>query len=290
MIDVLDEAHGAEWTMYRGDCVEVAAQLPESSVDLSVFSPPFADLYVYSDNERDMGNCENDGEFAEHYAHLAAELLRITRPGRLACVHCSDLPMLKWKHGEQGLRDFPGELIRIHEAAGWIFHSRVTVWKDPVTEMQRTKAHGLLYKTIRTDSSKSRQGMADYLLVFRKPGNEGAVPVTHTTDEFPLDQWQQWASPVWMDIRQENTLNVRQARAEGDEKHMCPLQLDFIERCIKLWSNPGDVVFSPFGGVGSEPMTAVKCGRKAVAIELKESYFRSAVANLRAASAQGTLF
>lgn len=289
MIESLDYASGESWALYQGDCVEIARQLPNDCVDISVFSPPFADLYVYSDSPRDMGNCADDDEFFENYRFLVRELLRITKPGRVACVHCSDLPMLKWKHGDQGLRDFPGDLIRAHESEGWVYHSRVTIWKDPVTEMQRTKSHGLLYKTLKSNASKSRQGRPDYLLVFRKPG-DAEFPVTHTPSDFPLPQWQEWASPVWMTVDQTNTLNVRQAKSDQDEKHLCPLQLDVIERCIQLWSNPKDVVFSPFAGIGSELVTAVKCGRKALGVELKRQYFTIASRNIEAESAQMGLF
>lgn len=291
-MNVIDQAEGENWTLYHGDCVEVIKGIPDASIGLSIFSPPFSNLYTYSDSERDMGNSADDGEFLEHYAFLARELLRVTRPGRLCLVHCKDLVDYKGRDGRAGLRDFPGDLIRIHEAAGWKYHSRVTIWKCPVTEMQRTKAHGLLYKQLRTDATFSRQGLAEYVLGFRRWADEGeeVSPVTHTEQSFPLDQWQQWASPVWMDIDQTNVLNVALAREDGDEKHMCPLQLDLIERCIRLWSNPGDVVLSPFGGVGSEPVTAVKCGRKAVAIELKAAYFERAVRNLRDCTRQLDLF
>ncbi|AKF08865.1 DNA-methyltransferase [Sandaracinus amylolyticus] len=292
MTHVLDQAEGENWTLYQGDCVEVVRGIPDASIGLSVYSPPFSNLYTYSDSERDMGNSVDDAEFLEHYAFLVRELLRVTRPGRLCLVHCKDLVDYKGRDGRAGLRDFPGELIRIHEAAGWKYHSRVTIWKCPVTEMQRTKAHGLLYKQLRTDSTFSRQGLAEYVLGFRRWAEEGeeVSPVTHTEESFPLDQWQQWASPVWMDIDQTNVLNAAVAREDGDEKHMCPLQLDLIERCIRLWSNPGDVVLSPFAGIGSEPRSAVKLGRRAIGIELKGSYFARAVRELRDCTKQLDLF
>lgn len=284
-IRVLNEAHGDNWTLYNADCVDAIRQIPSDSVGLSVYSPPFANLYTYSDSMLDMGNCANDAEFLRHYSYLVSELLRVTRPGRLCAVHCKDLVDYKGSDGRAGLRDFPGEIIRVHEAAGWKYHSRVTVWKCPVTEMQRTKAHGLLYKQLRADASFSRQGLAEYVLVFRKWADEGAeiAPVTHTRDEFPLDQWQTWASPVWMDIDQTDVLNVRAARDDRDEKHMCPLQLDLIERVVRLWSNPGDVVFSPFAGVASEGVQSVKAGRRFIGTELKESYFARGVENMREA-------
>ena len=293
MTKVLDQVEGPDWTLIQGDSVEVIRGIPDASVGLSVYSPPFSNLYVYSDSERDMGNSADDGEFLEHYAFLAGELLRVTKPGRLCAVHCKDLVDYKGSAGRAGLRDFPGDLIRVHEAAGWKYHSRITVWKCPVKEMQKTKAHGLLYKQLRRDSTFSRQGLAEYVLVFRRWPDEGEAeevePVGHTKESFPLPQWQEWASPVWMSVRQTDVLNVSAAREDGDEKHMCPLQLDLIERCITLWSNPGDVVFSPFGGVGSEPVVALRLGRKAVAIELKRSYFERAVRNCQEVRQQLTI-
>jgi DNA modification methylase len=291
MIQVFAQEQGDGWQLYNGDCVQVARGLPDDSVGLAVFSPPFASLYTYGPSERDMGNCANDAEFIEHYSFLLKELYRILRPGRLAAVHCKDLVNYANSSGRAGLRDFPGEIIRAHERAGFTFHSRVTVWKCPVTEMQRTKAHGLLYKQLRTDSSFSRQGLAEYVLLFRKWAEEGqeVAPVTHTEADFPLDQWQEWASPVWMNIDQTDVLNVEQARSDRDEKHMCPLQLDLIERCVKLWSNPGDVVFSPFAGIGSEGYVALRAGRKYCGIELKPEYFKHAVRNVGESNRQLTL-
>jgi len=288
---VNDEAIGEGWALYCGDCTEVIRGLPDASMGLAVYSPPFSSLYTYSDSERDMGNSASDAEFIEHYEFMIRELYRILRPGRLAAVHCKDLVNYQNSSGRAGLRDFPGELIRAHERAGFTFHSRVTVWKCPVTEMQRTKAHGLLYKQLRTDSSFSRQGLAEYVLLFRKWAEEGQeiAPVTHTEADFPLDQWQEWASPVWMNIDQTNVLNVEQARADRDEKHMCPLQLDLIERCVKLWSNPGDVVFSPFAGIGSEGYVALRAGRRYCGIELKPEYFKHAVRNVGESNRQLTL-
>lgn len=271
------------------DCVIGLSELEDASVDMAIYSPPFADVFVYSDDIRDMGNCQSTQEFITHYAFMLKELVRVMRPGRIVCVHCSDLPTSKVKDGFIGLKDFSGDLIRAHMDAGFLYHSRVTVWKSPVTEMQRTKALGLLYKQLRKDSTMSRQGLCDYVLMFRAPGiNE--IPVTHQESEFSVDQWQDWASPVWMDIQQGNTLNVRQARVAGDERHMCPLQLDLIERCIRLWSNPGDLVLSPFSGIGSEGYVALKCKRRFVGFELKPSYYETAMENLNGADAMGDLF
>lgn len=296
-INCLDSRHGTDWTLYRGDCVDVVRQMPDCSVDFSVYSPPFANLYTYSDSERDMGNCEDDAEFLEHYAFLVRELYRCLRPGRLVAVHCKDLVNYKSSAGMAGLRDFPGDLIRVHQAAGFSYHSRVTIWKCPVTEQQRTKAHGLLYKQLRKDSTFSRQGLAEYVLVFRKWARDDSDEdqalverVGHTFDSFPLERWQEWASPVWMDIDQTDVLNTEAAREDRDSKHMCPLQLDLIERCLTLWSNPGNVVLSPFAGVGSEGHVSLRLGRKFVGVELKESYFLEAARNLSAARAQLGLF
>lgn len=271
------------------DCVEGVAALDDHSIDMAIYSPPFADVFVYSDDVRDMGNCTSTGEFIEHYGFLLRELVRVMKPGRIVCVHCSDLPTQKTKDGFIGLRDFSGDLIKAHMDAGFIYHSRVTVWKSPVTEMQRTKALGLLYKQLKKDSTMSRQGLCDYVLMFRSPGvNE--VPVTHSEAEFTVDQWQDWASPVWMDIVQGNTLNVRKARASNDERHMCPLQLDLIERCIRLWSNPGELVLSPFAGVGSEGYVALKSDRKFTGFELKPSYYKTAIQNLDNADSVTDMF
>jgi len=282
---VLDQAHGENWSIYNADCVSFAEGIPANSIDLSVYSPPFANLYIYGDSVADMGNCADDEQFFEQYRFLIAEKLRITKPGRISCVHCMDLPTSKTMHGYIGRRDFSGEIIRAHIDEGWIYHCRVTVWKDPVVEMQRTKALGLLHKQIKKDSCRSRMGNPDYLLVFYKPG-DNPEPVTHTNEDFPVDQWQQWASPVWMDINQTNVLNKKGARDEKDEKHICPLQLDFIQRCLVLWSNPGDTVFSPFTGIGSEGYMSVKHGRKFIGTELKPSYFKQAAQNIAAAESE----
>nr|WP_321985372.1 site-specific DNA-methyltransferase [uncultured Lichenicoccus sp.] len=258
-------------------------QMPDHSVGFSIFSPPFSSLFTYSDSIADLGNAASHDEFLEHYRFITEELARVIKPGRLVAVHCSDLPFTKWKDGIIGIRDFSGDLVRVHEAAGFVLHSRVTIWKCPVIEMTRTKALGLLHKQLLKDSAMSRQGMADYLLVFRAPGvNED--PVSHRPQDLPVATWQKWASPVWMDIRQSNTLNVAIARDAADERHACPLQLDLIERAVTMWSNPGDVVLSPFLGVGSEGFVSLRLKRKFVGIELKESYWRTACRNLGAAS------
>lgn len=288
VIRALDEAHGEGWSLFQGDCVDVCAQMPERCIDFAVYSPPFSSLYTYSDSDRDMGNCATDAEFIAHYSYVARELYRMMRPGRLVAVHCKDLVDYKGRDGRAGLRDFPGDLIRAHEAVGWKYHSRVTVWKCPVTEMQRTKAHGLLYKQLRKDSTFSRQGLAEYVLWFRKWADEGdealVSPVTHTEASFPLKRWQDVASPVWMHIDQTNVLNVEAAREDRDEKHMCPLQLDLIENCLDLATNPGDIVFSPFAGVGSEGYVSLRKERRYFGVELKASYFARARLNLTDAS------
>jgi DNA modification methylase len=282
------------YAAYCGDSVEVIKGLPSDSVHFPIFSPPFANLYIYSDSYRDMGNTKDMAEFIDHYDYLAGELLRITIPGRVAAVHCKDLVRYKGRDGTAGIVDFPGELIRSMERAGWSYHSRITIWKDPVIEMQRTKAHGLLYKQLRKDASHSRQGLAEYLLIFRKwtDDYEDREPVTHTKDDFPLDQWQEWASPVWNTINQTRVLNSPLAREDEDEKHICPLQLDIIERSVMMWTNPDDVVFSPFMGIGSEGATALKLGRKFAGIELKEAYWKHAIRFLDDAAGgdQPTLF
>lgn len=280
---------GEDWKMYHGDCVRVAKNIPDDSIDFSVFSPPFADLFTYSDDLQDMGNCQNLSEFTKHFEFLIKELARIVVPGREVAVHCVDLLSTKWKHGKIEFQDFSGEIIRAFWRQGFLFHSRICIWKSPVTEMQRTKAHGLLYKTLKADSCDSRVGCADYLLVFRKPG-DNPRPVTKHPDSFPVDLWQEVASPVWMTVDQGKVLNREGARDDRDERHICPLQLDVIERAVSLWTNPGDLVYSPFAGIGSEGYGALNLGRKFVGSELKESYFQQACGNLRNAKAQTKLF
>jgi DNA modification methylase len=287
-IRCLNEAHGNNFAVYNGDCVDIVGQLPDASIDFSVYSPPFGSLFVYSESAADMGN-STDEEFAKHYAWLVREKFRVTKPGRLTAVHCSDLPMTKWRDGAVGIKDFSGDIIRIHQDAGWIMHSRRTIWRCPVVEMTRTKHVGLLYKQLMKDSSKSRGGMPDYLITFIKPG-DNASPIVHTPENFPLDQWQEWASPVWMSINQSNVLNVKLAREANDERHLCPLQLDVIERALIMWSNEGDTVLSPFTGIGSEGVTSLKLGRKFIGTELKESYWKQATRYLQAQDAQDDMF
>lgn len=279
---VLAEYHGERFSAYNADCVEGVSELPDASVGFSLYSPPFSHLFIYSDSERDMGNAADDAEFLEHYGFLLRELHRVTKPGRLTAVHCTDMPRTKAMHGEMGLWDMPGAIIEAHRTAGWGYHSRITIWKDPVVEMQRTKAHGLLYKTLLKDSSRVRQGLPDYLLIFRKvPDDENKVePVGKDKARFPVSQWQQWASPVWMDIDQTNVLNARPDKDPKDEKHLCPLQLGLIERAISLWSNEGDTVLSPFMGIGSEGWGALKCRRRFIGFELHSKYYHQAVKNL----------
>jgi DNA modification methylase len=282
MIQCLNDWHGERASLYHGDCVEVLRQMPSGWADLAVFSPPFADLFTYSDSVRDMGNVTDDAMFLDSYRFVAEEVGRSLRPGRNAVVHCADLPSFLWKTGRKGMRDFPGLLIRAHEDAGLWYAGRVTIWKDPVTEMQRTKAERLLYKNIRENAERCSVGNPDYLLIFHKDGrgDDDRIAVRHDPAEFPVELWQEWASPVWMTINQTNTLNVRGAREEADGRHMCPLQLDVIERAVRLWTNPGEVVLSPFAGIGSEGVRSLELGRRFVGVELKESYWQTACVNL----------
>lgn len=307
-----NQAFGDRWVMYQDDVCNVTKALPDNSVDLSIYSPPFAGLYIYSDHVADMGNSSDNNEFLRHYRHLVPELYRITVPGRLCVVHCKDLPTYFNRDGTAGLWDLPGHLIREHEAAGWSYHSRVTIWKCPVTERERTNNNGLLHKTVLRDRSQCRQGMADFLIVFRKvpcgtlmsdkplASERGLCGYIGTLDPRETDQhpspfarkantrqkqsiriWQRYAEPVWWDIDQTNVLNFKQARDAKDEKHICPLQLDVIERCIQLWSDEDEVVFSPFAGIGSEGYVAIKRGRRFVGVELKETYWECACKYLR---------
>lgn len=278
---LLDSDH----VLINGDSVKEIKTIPNEYVHFSIFSPPFAELYVYSDLIEDMGNCKDYKEFFQHFAFLTPELNRITKPGRLVAVHCMELPISKGKEGFIGLRDFPGMLIQEFERNGFIFHSRVTIWKDPVVEVTRTKAIGLLNKQKDKDASISRVGAPDYLLLFRKHGYN-PDPIKHSSTDaadpnyIPIPLWQKYASPIWYDIKQTNTLN-KEGKGHDDEKHICPLQLDTIERAIHLWSNPGDIVFTPFMGIGSEVYQALKMKRRAIGIELKESYFKIAERNCR---------
>jgi DNA modification methylase len=302
-VKILNQEFGRGWAAYHGDCVEVVSGLPSNSLHYSIFSPPFASLYTYSASDRDMGNCRDAEAFYKHFVFLVKDLHRAMMPGRLVSFHCMNLPSSKERDGFIGVKDFRGDLIRMFQDAGFVFHSEVCIWKDPVTAMQRTKALGLLHKTIRKDSSMSRQGIPDYLVTMRKLG-DNPEPIRHFRDVkeckevctkeglsfdeqagqiFPVEVWQKYASPVWMDINPSDTLQKESAREQADERHVCPLQLQVIQRGLELWSNPGDVVLSPFMGIGSEGFQAIKMGRKFVGAELKESYFGQACRNLRSA-------
>lgn len=286
-MNVLNQASGDNYTVFHGDCVDVLKGIPDASIDYSIFSPPFASLYTYSNSPRDMGNVRNDAEFFEHFAFLIAELRRVMKPGHNVSFHCMLMPTSKERDGYIGLKDFRGDLIRAFQAHGFIYASEVCIWKDPVTSMQRTKALGLLHKTVRTNACMSRQGIPDYLVTMRAPG-EMVDKVTHTPESYPVDKWQKVASPVWMDIDPSDTLQYRSAREHDDERHICPLQLEVIRRGIDLWTNPGDVVLSPFTGIGSEGFVAVEMGRKFVGAELKQSYFEQAAKNIAAAEQEQT--
>lgn len=282
-MDVLAQTIEKQYAIYNGDSCELIKNIPDNSIHYTIFSPPFASLYTYSNSDRDMGNSKGDDEFYEHFKFLAKELYRVTMPGRLLSFHCMDLPLMKERDGVIGLKDFPALVRQIFEDCGFIYHSKVTIWKNPVTEMQRTKALGLLHKQIRKDSAMNRQGIPDYVVTMRKPG-DNPERVSHTHDTFPVDVWQNYASPVWMDIKQSDTLQRKSARAEKDERHICPLQLEVIQRCIELWTNRNDIVFDPFAGIGSTPYVAVTLGRRGLGFELKESYYEQAIANLEVAA------
>lgn len=279
---VIDQHIGKNFAIYHGDSCEVLKGIPDNSVHYSITSIPFASLYTYSATNRDLGNSRDYSEFWTHYEFLIREWVRVMIPGRLISIHCMNLPTSKEHDGYIGIRDFRGDVIRGMQAAGMIYHSEVCIWKDPVTAMQRTKALGLLHKQIKKDSCMSRQGIPDYLVTLRKPG-DNPERVTHTNENFPVSMWQRYASPVWMDINPSNTLQRESAREEKDERHICPLQLEVIERGIELWSNPGDIVFDPFDGIGSTGYVALKNGRRHVGVELKKSYYEQAVRNCTAA-------
>lgn len=316
-MEILNQKIDDRYAMYNGDCVEVLKGITDNSIHYSIFSPPFASLYTYSNSDRDMGNSASDNEFYEHFKFLISELYRVTMPGRLLSFHCMDLPMMKSRDGVIGLKDFPGELIKMFTDAGFIYHSKVTIWKDPLVEATRTKALGLLHKQICKDSSMCRQGLPDYLVTMRKPGEnpeliahpegfesyigedepEGAKIERPQPDaekyekkekynEVPVyshQVWRKYASPVWMDIRQSNTLNGKSAREEQDERHICPLQLDVIARGINLWTNENDIVLDPFAGIGSSNYVALKMGRRTIGVELKENYYNLALENVEKA-------
>lgn len=315
-MEVLNQLISNRFAMYNGDSVEVLKGLPDGSVHYSIFSPPFSSLYVYSNSDRDMGNSATDGEFWQHFTYLISELYRVIMPGRLVSVHCMDLPLTKSRDGVIGLKDFPGDIIRAFQHAGFVMHSRVTIWKDPLIEATRTKALGLLHKQIVKDSAMCRMGAPDYIITFRKPG-DNLEPIAHpegftrffgqeepegirgidrpTPDPELYDKkqkyntapiyshqvWRRYANPVWADIRQTNTLNYKAARDNKDERHICPLQLDTVARCIELWSNPDDIVLDPFAGIGTVPVMAMRMGRRALGFELKESYYNQSIINLQ---------
>lgn len=299
-IKVIDQKITKQWSVYHGDCISVLRKMPSNSIHYSIFSPPFSSLFTYSASERDMGN-STDKEFYTHFDFLIPELYRVIMPGRLISIHCSDISAMKERDGYIGLKDFPGDIIRSFQHVGFIYHSKVLIWKDPLLEVTRTKSLGLMHKQIIKDSSKCRQGLPDYIVAMKKPG-ENPEPIAHgrgleeyigernepnfekndnhSKNKYSHHVWQRYASPVWLDIRQTNTLNVHLAKEKNDERHICPLQLDVIARCLELWSNKGDIVLSPFAGIGSEGYQSIKMGRKFIGIELKKSYYDISIKNL----------
>jgi DNA modification methylase len=294
-MQVIQQKHAELYSIYNADCVEVCAGLPSNSIDFTIFSPPFSSLYTYSNSERDMGNSKDDEEFFMHFGYLVDHLFRLTKPGRIVAFHCMNIPAMKERDGYIGIKDFRGDLIRCFQKRGFIFHSEHCIWKDPLIEATRTKALGLMHKQLCKDSTICRSGLPDYLIAMRKPG-ENAEPVAHengldyfmgdnppTTGNLSHERWRRYASPVWMDIRQTYTLNAMAGREEDDERHIAPLQIDVIERGIQLWSNPGNVVLSPFMGIGSEGYVAVKDDRRFIGVELKEAYFTVAENNMKQA-------
>lgn len=294
---VIDQSQGQDWALYHGDCIEVIKGIPDDSIHFSVFSPPFSQLYTYSSSDHDLGNSRNDNEFIQHFSFLVKELYRCLMPGRIIAMHCMNIPAMKSRDGFIGLKDFRGDLIRTFQSEDFIYHSEVMIWKDPVTQMQRTKALGLLHKQVVKDSAMSRQGLPDYLVMMRKPGGNpepvsGELSGYVGTNKLPstgvesINIWQNYASPCWYDIDPGDTLQFRSARDNNDERHICPLQLQVIDRALQLWTNPGDVVLSPFAGIGSEGYSSLRMGRKFVGIELKESYYKAATNNL--ANAEGS--
>lgn len=333
---VINQNITEDWALYHGDCVDVMGGIKNNSIDFSIFSPPFSQLYIYSDDIRDMGNCSDDSEFFQGFKFFVDRLYEIMRPGRIVAVHCKQLVNFKNSSGKTGIRDFRGDIIRTflnsdltslinakrilqnknldtkhidiaikdnqkYSESGWSFHSEITIWKDPVTEMYRTNTQRLLRMQLNKDSSLSGAGLAEYILLFRKwcpEQSEDEIPINwKNNDNFPLEQWQKWASPVWMDIKQTNVLNSRMARDNKDEKHICPLQLDLIERAVLMWSNPGEIVFDPFAGVCSSGVMAIKNDRKFMGIELKESYYNAglkflneSISNLNRKEKQLSLF
>jgi DNA modification methylase len=294
-MEVLSQIHENNFSAYNADCVEVCASLPSNSVDFTIFSPPFSSLYTYSNSERDMGNSKNDEEFFMHFGFLVENLFRLTKPGRIVAFHCMNIPAMKERDGYIGIKDFRGDLIRCFQKQGFIYHSEHVIWKDPLIEATRTKAIGLMHKQLCKDSTMCRSGLPDYLIAMRKPGeNQDMVSHADGLDKFygenpptsgnlSHERWRRYASPVWMDIRQTYTLQASTAREQDDERHICPLQLDVIERGLQLWSRKNDVVLSPFMGIGSEGYVAIKDERRFIGIELKTAYFNVAVDNLRKA-------
>lgn len=286
-MDCINKYIGDNYALYNGDTVELIQNFPDESMHMIVYSPPFSSLYTYSNSDRDLGNSKSDDQFFEHFHFITRELYRILKPGRIMAVHCMNLPTSKERDGYIGIKDFRGDLIREFQSVGFIYHAEVCIWKNPVTAMQRTKALGLLHKQIKKDSCMSRMGIPDYIVIMRKPG-ENLERVTHTNETYPVGHWQEVASPIWQyehspvwwDINQSDTLNARAARDGRDERHICPLQLPVIERLIELYTNPDDVVFTPFMGIGSEVYQSVKMGRRGIGIELKESYFKCAIDNM----------
>lgn len=279
MSSVMGQTVSDRFAIYNDDCVEMMRRLPARSVDYSIFSPPFASLYTYSNSPHDLGNVRTYAEFFDHFTFVVDGLRHAMKPGRNVSIHCMTYPTSKERDGVIGLRDFRGDLIRAFERGGFVFHAEAVIWKDPVTQMQRTKAMGLLHKTVRENAAMSRMGIPDYLVTMRAPG-EAPERVTHDPAQFPVSRWQKIASPVWMDIDPSDTLQYRSAREHDDERHICPLQLEVIRRGIELWTNPGDIVLSPFTGIGSEGYTALQMGRKFIGAELKQSYYQQAARNL----------
>jgi DNA modification methylase len=304
-VKVIDQTITDSYALYHADCVDVASALPSNSIDFSIYSPPFSSLYVYSNSTRDMGNSKSDTQFYEHYQFLMSEMYRVIKPGRLMSFHCMNLPTSKQNDGYIGIKDFRGDLIRMCQSVGFIYHSEVVIFKDPVVAMQRTKALGLLHKQVKKDSAMSRQGIPDYLVTMRKPGtNESPIAgkfdhfageeghglsteiIEDPTDRDSINIWQRYASPIWMDVNPSRTLQKNSARADEDERHICPLQLDVIERALQLWSNPNDLILSPFCGIGSEGYVALEMGRRFVGAELKLSYYEQAKLNLEIAASK----
>lgn len=276
---VINQGHGENWSLYNGDSVEVLQGIPTASIDFSIYSPPFGSLYTYSATDRDLGNSRDERQFFDHYGFIIREMLRVTKPGRNCAVHVMQIPSQKAKDGVIGLKDFRGDVIRAHQSADWIYHGEVTIDKDPQAQAIRTKSKGLLFTQMRKDAAWSRPALADYILIFRAPG-ENRVPIH---PDITNDDWIEWARPIWYGIKETDTLNVAEGRERDDERHICPLQLGTIERCVRLWSNPDETVLSPFAGIGSEGFVSLKHGRRFVGIELKESYYRAARRNLERA-------